>query len=998
MKSPKEKRVPTSEQASLPEVPVVGIGASAGGLAAFEAFFSGIPRRSLPGMAFVLVQHLSPDHDSLLAELIGRCTDLEVLEVQDGMRIRPDRAYIIPPGQDLLYQDGCLRLRDPLEARGHRHPVDVFFQSLAAELKDRAICVVLSGTGSDGTQGLRAVKAAGGLAMAQDPESAEFDGMPRSAIATGLVDFVLQPTDMAGELLRHLGAEPRAARPSVEEADSPSDEVMRELFVILHSRTGQDFSEYKRISILRRIERRMAVHQVETPGDYVRYLQQTPEEVDVLFGELLIGVTHFFRDAEAFEALVREGVPRLLEGKASGSTIRVWVPGCSTGEEAYSIAMVLREQLEASRLFLKLQIFATDIDPVAIQTARAGVYPASIAGKVSQERLERFFVLENGGASYRIQRSIRDIVVFSEQDVTADPPFSRIDLISCRNLLIYLGANLQKRLIPLFHYALNPGGLLFLGTSESVGESAERFTPLDRAAKLFLRKEEWTSTPLPGRKTDAGTRTVTPRGDARSPHREPAPPEPSRRQITEEVILAHHTPAAALVEDSGEILYLHGQTGLFLEPAPGEAALNIMKMAREGLRRDLTIALHRAVTLGANVHCPGIRIPSPGGGVTVDLDVRRVLLKRASGGNLYLVVLQRVAASGRPAEPAEQDPSGERPASDPRISHLEEELRAKEDYLQAVLQEMQVSNEELRSSVEELQSMNEELQSTNEELQTSKEELQSVNEELATINTELETKVAALSRVEADMDNLLAGTGVGTIFVDMKLRIQRFTPAATELLNLIPGDVGRPVGHLTSRLEGYDRLSEETHGVLDTLVPREVEVRTLRGVWYLLRIRPYRTLDNVIEGAVITFTDITEVKLAQETLRESEGLRRRALVLEQSMDPIIVQDGSGRILTWNPAAARVYGWSEAEALEMPYTTLVPEELKVEARSMLGLVTRGGSVPPQSTRRCTRDGRTLPAWVTATPLLSESGEIHVSTTERVAESLDAPGADEGGAPS
>ena len=469
--------------------PIVGIGASAGGLAAFEAFFSGMPADTDPGMAFVLVQHLAPDHKSILTDLIRRYTRMQVFEVEDGMAVRPNCAYIIPPNRDMAFLDGTLQLLEPAAPRGHRLPIDFFFRSLAQDQHERAICIVLSGTGSDGTQGVRAVKGEGGMVMAQNPESTEYDGMPRSAIATGLVDYVLPPAEMPPQLIAYVAhAFGRTPRPVSLPAPKAGD-AMKKVFILLRAQTGHDFSQYKQSTINRRVERRMAVHQIERLNEYVRHLQQTPAEVEALFRDLLIGVTNFFRDPEAFAALKEQVIPRLFADKDAGAAIRVWVPGCSTGEEAYSIAILLQEQVELLKQSFKVQVFATDIDRQAIEQARTGVYPASIAADISPERLSRFFAQEPDGTAYRVHKSLRDLLVFSEQDVIKDPPFSKLDLISCRNLLIYMGGDLQKKLMPLFHYALNPGGAFFLGTSETVGEFADLFATLDRKSKLYQRKE-----------------------------------------------------------------------------------------------------------------------------------------------------------------------------------------------------------------------------------------------------------------------------------------------------------------------------------------------------------------------------------------------------------------------------------------------------------------------------------------------------------------------------
>ena len=988
-----------SEGSSDParDFPIVGIGASAGGLAALEGFFSAMPTDRDPEMAFVVVQHLTPDHESVLPELIGRHTRMKVTHAEHEMPVERNRVYVMPPNRDMSLSDGRLHLTEPHAQRGQRLPIDYFFRSLAQDRQTRAICVVLSGTASDGTLGLRMIKGEGGMAMAQTPDTTEFPGMPQSAIGTGLVDFVLPPEEMPAKLMEYaqnaLQGPTRAAPPGTARTETPagSPDAQETLFALIREQTGHDFSEYKDSTVHRRLKRRMAVQQVDRLEDYARFLKSSPEEVEALFRDLLIGVTRFFRDPEAYEAL-GEAVSALLAEKSPGSVIRVWVPGCSTGEEAYSLAILLRERMEAMRRSFRVQVFATDIDPRAIGVARTGVYPASIAPDLPHDGLTRYFVpIEAEDAVFRVREDIREMLVFSEQNVLRDPPFSKLDLISCRNLLIYLNQDLQKQLIPLFHYALSPGGLLFLGTSESVGEFSDLFAPLDRRMSLYRREETDRHHPRPApgpfgrpRKGKTSARHLT--GEA--PHTGPI----SHRRLTRTALLEETAPVAALVDEAGTILYLHGRTGLYLEPSPGDGELNVLRMAREGLRRDLSIAFHRATTRRERVSRVGLEVRTNGDSVMVDLVVRPVSARplagegsaEAEGPYLFLVVLKPVPdpALDGAARSASGQHGDTHPALAARIVELEEELEASEEYLRATQEEMQSTNEELRTSIEELQSTNEELQSTNEELETSQEELQSLNEELATVNAELETKVADLSRTQNDMNNLLAGTGIATIFVDQELRIQRFTPTATRLMNLIKADEGRPVGDLASKLASYDSLAADAHRVLETLEPRELEVQAEDSRWYLLGIRPYRTLENVIEGAVITFTEITELKKAQATIEETEGLRRLAVVVRDSHDPIISLDLQGAIQTWNPAAERVYGWSEKDALQMNYLDLVPESVRAAVESMLEGTREGLDLEPLRTERLTKEGETVTVWLTATELVDESGRPYgISSTER-----------------
>ena len=851
--------------------PVVGIGASAGGLAAFEAFFSGMPADADPGMAFVLVQHLAPDHKSILSDLIRRYTRMQVFEVEDGMQVQPNCAYIIPPGRDMALLNGTLQLLEPAAPRGWRLPIDFFFRSLAQDQRERAIGVVLSGTGSDGTLGARAIKGEGGMVMAQNPESTEYDGMTRSAIATGLVDYELPPAEMPAQLIAYTAhAFGRPPRPAT--VPPRTENALKKIFLLLRAQTGHDFSQYKPSTTQRRIERRMAVHQIETMDGYVKFIQQTREEVEALFRDMLIGVTSFFRDPEAFKVMEEQIIPKLFAGKGADATIRIWVPGCSTGEEAYSLAILLAECRDALKKGFKVQVFATDIDSQAITAARAGSYPASIAGDLTPERLARFFSLEPCGSVFRIHKSIRDMLVFSEQNVIKAPPFSRLDLISCRNLLIYLGGNLQNKLIPLFHYALNPGGFLFLGTSETVGEFHDLFAALDRKLKLYQRKEDLLGAQRagPGRLLPPMTTpdAVFPRSDEKTAYPRKLP----LRELTEQALLQQIVQTGAMVNARGDILYLHGRTGMYLEPAPGESGPNnILKMAREGLCPDLTIALHKAAQTRNTVLCPGVRVKTNGDFTTVKLIVRPVAVTQSASPEppLYLVILEPVQAPmindtlSLPDEQTGKPSSEESTSVDDRIATLKQELRAKEEYLQTANEELETSNEELKSSNEEMQSVNE--------------ELQSVNEELATVNAELQTKVADLSHANNDMNNLLAGTGIATVFVDHQLRILRFTPGATKIINLIQSDIGRPVSHIASNLPGYGSLKEDTQAVLVTLVPKEADVQTAEGRWYAMHIQPYRTMDNVIEGAVLTFVDVTAVRKLHEVLRLNEERLRVSL-------------------------------------------------------------------------------------------------------------------------
>ena len=954
--------------------PIVGIGASAGGLSAFEKFFSGMPAEGDPDMAFVLVQHLAPDHESILAELIRRYTRMQVYEVVDGIVVKPNCAYIIPPNRDMALINGSLQLLEPSAPRGQRLPIDFFFRSLAQDQHEKAICIVLSGTGSDGTQGVRAVKGEGGMAMAQTPDSTEYEGMPRSAINTGLVDFQLPPAEMPMELIAYAGRAFGKASRIVPSSLPAGGGDLNKICILLRTRTGHDFTYYKPSTLIRRIERRMAVQQIETMHEFVSFLQRVPSEVDALFRDLLIGVTNFFRDPEAFRALEEQVIPRLFEGRDAGDVIRIWSVGCSTGEEAYSLAILLQERMGAIRQNCTVQVFATDIDSQAIATARAGLYPASIAADLSAERLARFFGAEAGGSMYRVHKGIRDMLVFSEQDLGKDPPFSRLDLISCRNLLIYMGETLHKKVIPLFHYALNPGGFLFIGKSETVGEFGDMFAVVDRSSKIYQRREELS---VANRKTlGRFVQTITaPSGSiARTVERTRIIGKQDLRGLMEQALLQQLAPASALVNGQGDILYLHGRTGLFLEPPQGEPGVsNILAMAREGLRPDLTIALRKAVATNAIVLSAGLRVRTNGDFSRVNLTVRPMAANPAGDPKalLYLVLLEIVALRDEALEPAAPRPveaaNGAEDAVevDARILELKKELRAKEDYLQAANEELATSNEELKSSNEEMQSVNEELQSANEELETSREELQSINEELATVNAELQTKVVDLSQVNNDMNNLLAGTGIGTVFVDLHLQIVRFTPAATRIINLIAADIGRPVGNITANLREYDTLVDDVQEVLDSLIPKELEAQTKSGAWYAMRIQPYRTLDNVIEGAVITFVDISERKMAQDALRLIEERYRN--LMNYSKDAVFIEH-QGALALVNPACLLLFkARSESELIGKPAYDLVHPDFRERLKVHLaGLLLSGDPASPIMVKILRLDGASVDVELIAAP--------------------------------
>jgi two-component system CheB/CheR fusion protein len=878
--------------------PIVGIGASAGGLDAFEKFFTNMPPDT--GIAFVLVQHLDPTHKSILSELIKRYTSMKVLEVGDGMLVEPNSVYVIPPNRYMGILHRKLHLLEPTALPGHRTPIDYFFRTLAEDQKENAICVVLSGTGTEGTLGLRAVKGEGGLGMVQDPESAKYDGMPRNAISTGLADYILPVEQMPEQLIAY--SQHAIVRVPGKPADVTPKEAdyLEKIFMIVRSQTGHDFSHYKQNTVLRRIERRMAVNRITELSHYVRYVQEQQAEADNLFKDLLIGVTNFFRDKEAFNILRDKVIPKLFENWSADRPIRIWVPGCATGEEPYTIAMLCRDFMDSIKNRFSVQIFATDLNSEAIEMARLGNYPESISTDVPAEFLERYFIKEGG--FYHIKKEIRDMVVFALQNVITDPPFSRIDLVTCRNLLIYLGAELQKKVLPLFHYALNRHAFLFLGSSESIGEFTDLFSPLDRKWKLYTRKDAGS-----GREVFPylHTPTVTDRRITAPATGYTSSTEiPTHREVVEKLIMESYGPAGVLINEKEEILYIHGRTGKYLEPASGEftAKNSILDMARPGLKIELAQSIRKVVKGKTEIRSDRLRIKTNGEELLINLVVKPVSELASMKGHL-LVIFENAPyeeANGAETEPNDSTEAGEHP----RVRQLEHELISTREYLQATVEELETSNEELQSTNEELQSSNEELQSTNEELETSKEELQSVNEELNTVNTELQHKIEELTRTSNDLNNLLASTDIGTIFLDTHLNVQRFTPTMTDFINVIQTDVGRPLAHIVTNLK-YGKLVEDAQEVLRTLVPKEQEIQTNDDRWYSMRILPYRTVENVIDGVVITFVDTSVFRRTMKAAAE-EAQKQEVSIINTVREPLLLLDRDLRIESANESFYRTF--------------------------------------------------------------------------------------------
>ncbi|MCF7818586.1 MAG: PAS domain-containing protein [Kiritimatiellales bacterium] len=849
--------------------PIVGIGASAGGLEALEQFLGHVPPGS--GMAFVIVQHLDPTRKGIMPELLHRSTGMDVVQVKDATKVKPDCAYVIPPNKDMSILHGTLHLLDPTAPRGLRLPIDFFLRSLAQDQKEHSIGVILSGMGSDGTLGLRAIKETAGVVLVQDPASAKFDGMPRSAIDAGLADIVAPASELPEKILAYLQRTPLMAK-SETPLEDKAQSGLQKVVILLRSHTGHDFSLYKQNTLYRRIERRMGIHQIGKLTSYVRYLQENSQELDLLFKELLIGVTNFFRDPSAWEKLCGNALPELLASRTQGQTLRAWVPGCSTGEEAYSLAMAFKEAAEniRSKHNFALQIFATDLDRDAIGKARQGLFPANIAADVPVERLERFFTKEDSG--YRVRKEIREMVIFAPQNLVMDPPFTKLDILCCRNLLIYLTAEVQKKLIPLFHYSLNAGGILFLGSSEAIGNHTALFAPLNAKARLYRRTEavvERQAVEFPSSFT-----TIQPGGAEKHPHPSPST---SLQSMADQLVLQRYAPPAVLANELGDIFYISGRTGKYLEPAAGKANWNLFAMAREGLRYELTEAFHKALRQKSPVVLHGLKVGTNGGTQCVDIKVQQ-LEEDGPLNSLVMCVFTDVAPDAK-----EVARSAKPHARNAREADMERELAQVRAEARVVHEEMQTSQEEFRSTNEELQSTNEELQSTNEELTTSKEEMQSLNEELQTVNAELQSKVDELSRVGNDMKNLLDSTDIATLFLDKDLHVGRFTPQATKVIKLIPSDIGRPITDQASYLR-YPELSADAKNVLRTLVPVEKQIDASDGRWFSVRIMPYRTLDDRIDGVVITFADITVAKTLEAKLRAKQTDLEKC-VADQSPKP-----------------------------------------------------------------------------------------------------------------
>ena len=920
---------PESQAPAEDSFPIVGIGASAGGLKAIQEFFTALPES--PGMAFVIVQHLSPDHESALAELIQTKTRMVVSQVDDHPDVAPDRVYVIPPGKHLEIENGRLQLVELKRDRGRPAAIDHFFRSLADDAGARAVCIVLSGTGSDGSLGLKAVKERTGLTMAQSVEDAEHDGMPRSAIGTGLVDFQGTAAELAEKLtsIRERSGEALLVMPDEEPVDDR--QALQSIFAHLRRRTDHDFTNYKRATIRRRLARRLQVTNQPDLPSYAQYLRQTPDEVHALLRDFLISVTQFFRDPEAFDVLEQKVIPAIFDGKGPQDQVRVWVAGCATGEEAYSVAMLLCEYHARLDHGPALQVFATDIDDEALAQAREGLYARVAAADLSPERLRRFFEVEPGGI--RVKPELREIVLFTHHNLISDPPFSRLCLVTCRNVLIYLNRGVQAHTFGSFHYALQPDGYLFLGSSEGPDAVAKGFVEVDKTARLYQRRD--------------GVQPRMPRFSVNALHHGPVPrprdpvASPPRQGLVERYrdwTVQTYAPPRLLVDEQFDITHVFGAAGAYLQDREGPVTQNVIDKVVRAFRIDLRSALHRAFAKGESTDTAFQRVEIGGAERVTRLHVGPVGGAAAQDGLAEVVFVELDPATVRLLGVSVAERSD---TEDPSVARLEEELRRSRAQLQATIEDQEASNEELKASNEELQSINEELQSTTEELETSKEELQSMNEELTTVNQELRAKIDEAARSNADLRNLLSATGIGTVYLDRALRLKRYTPGASEIFHVIPSDLGRPFAHITHELLGVD-LSERAARVLETLVPEEVEIASSAGAWYLARIIPYRTSDDRIDGVVMSFVAITEQKRARdEAARRAEQqaavaeIGRLALtdaplstLFERAVEAAAAGIGAdyAKVLRHRPEQHDLMleagcGWNEAE----PGVTTVPDD-------------------------------------------------------------------------
>jgi two-component system CheB/CheR fusion protein len=892
--SEKETAEPKAEKEKR-GFPIVGIGASAGGLQALENFFAKLPADC--NMAFVIVQHLDPHHESLMNSLLSKETPLQVNDIRDGIPVEANYVYIKPPGKDVVIQDRILYLQEAREKEGLRLPIDTFFRSLAEDQKEKAVCIILSGASNDGTLGAKLIKGEGGMVMVQEEHQAQYPRMPKSVIDAGLADIIL-PVEKMPEQLMQLIDHPFMVPKTPEAAEKKFEKAAQQILMLVRTHTGHDFTQYKRNTVLRRIQRRMALNQINEMDNYRRYLRQNTEEVTYLFADLTINVTSFFRDKEAFISLLEKGIKPLMQKKQSDTTFRVWVPGCASGEEAYSLAILLVEAAEEQEKYFDFKIFGTDINSDAIEAARSGEFPENIRADISELHLKRFFTKK--GNKYHVDSKIRDLMVFAVHDMIRDPPFSNMELISCRNILIYMDNDLQKRVLPVLHYGLKTNGILFLGTSETVGDSANLFIPIDKKNKIYQHKDvemeplyHFHVPPLPYEQEK-------PEETQKREKKFPLPKRSEKvRYLVERTILEKRSAPAVLIDETSEILYFHGETGRYLSPPTGEANFNIFNMTEGELHFRLSQAIEKVKENKEPVQINGVQVRYNDDFLSMNMICTPISSDKDRYHYILVEFEEHPPKALRPKERLIEE--GEK---DPSTIELEQKLRVTRQELQATIEELETANEELKSSNEELQANNEELQSSNEELESSKEELQSTNEELETVNTELSKKNQDLLKADDDLNNLFASSEIGTIFLDNDLNIKRFTPTAEEVFNLnADRDIGRPIKDITSNLE-YDRLGEDADEVLNKLVRKEIKVRGRDRSWFVVRIVPYRTRGNIIEGVVITFLDVSRFEKSLIEARDAKNFFYNTL--SALWEPVMVINDDLKVFTANRAFYRSF--------------------------------------------------------------------------------------------
>ncbi|MFZ4521401.1 MAG: chemotaxis protein CheB [Bacteroidales bacterium] len=905
---------PETSRGKASGFPIVGIGASAGGLEALEQFFENMPESN--SMAYVIVQHLDPNHAGMMPELLQRMTSLKVYQATDGLRVAPGCVYVIPPNKSMSILNGALHLFEPVESRGLRLPIDIFFRSLADDRQEKSIGIILSGMGSDGSLGVKAIKEKNGMVLIQDPASAKFDGMPRSANEAVIADIVAHANELPVKLITFLKYTP--AVNAIPELNVKDKSNLDKIIILLREQSGHDFSQYKKNTLFRRIERRKGIHRIDKLQSYVRFMQENPKEAEILFKELLIGVTNFFRDPPVWELLREKVLPDLLESLPEGYILRAWVPGCSTGEEAYSLAIIFKEVVEKLKKQnkLTLQVFATDLDQDAIDHARKGNFPANIVADVSPERLNRFFAVEGDG--FRVSSAIREMVVFATQNVIKDPPFTKLDILTCRNMMIYMEPVLQDKLIALYSYSLNINGVLLLGSAENLGKNRDGFEEIDNRLKIFRRTGSLHTSEL----IDFPSSFSRKEKLAKAEKSRPKVVE-NIQNIADQLLLQRFAPASVLVNPSGDIIYITGRTGKYLEPVAGKANWNIHAMARDGLRQELPGAFRKVMKNFDPLVLRNIKVGTNGGTQMIDVTLQCIESPDLIRG-MVMVVFTDVPAKPGPDMVATK--SGKH-LSNGMLKELEMKLQRSYEDLQSTREEMQTSQEELKSTNEELQSTNEELQSTNEELTTSKEEMQSLNEELQTMNAELQSKVRDFVHASDDMKNLLNSTEIATLFLDRELNIRRFTDHVTDIIKLRKQDVGRPFTDIVTNLQ-YPDIEKDAIYVIKTLIAKEIAIETHDNRWFNIRIMPYRTLEDRIDGLVMTFSEITIAKKlelsltkANEVLQVKENalavseIRYRRL-FESAKDGILILDAnSGKILDVNPFLLELLGYSKKEFMQ-----------------------------------------------------------------------------------